>query len=319
MPLHRVVVLVNESAGSGVSTTDRADEIRAAFDAVGVQALVEQVKPTDMASIIGAHWAGDDRPDAVVVAGGDGTVGCAAGAVAGTDVIVGVLPLGTFNHFAKDLGIPTDLGEAVASLATATATKIDVGEVNGRVFVNNSVLGVYPKMIAIRDKLRDRHGWGKVRSVPLAVFAVLRSFPTHRIDVTAPGDVARRRLRTPLVFVGNGVYDNGDGGLPARTSLTGGNLGVGIALATSRWGLIASAWRSLRRGQASDPTVELVELPEVVVRTRGEHVRVAVDGEICRLVPPLRYTSRPGALLVLVPDDADEAEPASTSTGSATP
>lgn len=97
--------------------------------------------------------------------------------------VVGVLPLGTFDHFAKDLGIPTDLTEAAASLVSGEERQVDIGEVNGRVFVNNSAPGVHPAMVAVRDRIRDQRGWGKIRAVPVAAVRVLRAFPVHRFDL----------------------------------------------------------------------------------------------------------------------------------------
>src|SRR4030095_1182940 len=104
---------------------------------------------------------------------GDGTTNSAAGVAVTDNMILGVLPMGTFNHFAKDVGMTDDVGEAVRFLASAEITAIDVGEVNGRVFVNNASIGVYPQMVANRDDIRRRRGWGKIRAAPLAVVRTL--------------------------------------------------------------------------------------------------------------------------------------------------
>ncbi len=307
MSLQSVVVILNESAGRGAVDADEEFEIEAAFAGVDVRATVRRVHPRDIPAVIGAEWSASPRPDAVVVAGGDGTVGCAAGAVVDTDVVLGVLPTGTFNHFARDLGMPTVLGDAVRALVDAEVRRVDVGEVNGRIFVNNSVLGVYPEMVAVRDRLRSSRGWGKIRAVPVATVSVLRSFPVHHIDLTAPGGVVRRRLRTPLVFVGNGVYDNSGGGLPSRSSLDGGTLGVGIALRVGRWALFRSAVRSVIRGQATDDDIDAIALGEVTITSRASRIRVAVDGETAKMRPPLRYRCRASSLQVLVPQPATPA------------
>ncbi len=308
MPIERVVVLVNRSSGVGSGAGFTAGEITEAFGAVGVEALVDEVDPRQLPATIGLLWAGADRPDAIVVAGGDGTVGNAAGAVAGTDVVLGVLPTGTFNHFAKDLGVPVDLAEAARALAGAEVTAVDVAEVNGRTFVNNAVLGVYPEMLRARDRLRSRHGWGKVRAVAVASVAVLRLFPTHRVDISGPGGVVRRGVRTPLLFVGNGVYANAGIGLPARGSLTDGVLGLAVTRATTRRGLVRAGLHSLRRGGDAPGDVETIELAELTVTARTRTLRVGVDGELAVLTTPLRFRVRPGALRVLVPV-ADRPEP----------
>lgn len=300
MTIRRVAVLINGGAGSVEDDDATAAEIVDAFAAAGVAAEVQAVEPAALADELLASWRTGDRPDAVLVAGGDGTVNCGATAAAGTDVVFGVVPLGTFNHFAKDLGLPADLGEAARALAAGTIQEVDVAEVNGRVFVNNSVLGLYPMMVAIRDRLRERRGWGKVRAVPVACVAVLRAFPRHRLDLDGPG-LTLRRVRTPLVFVGNGRFDNGDGGPARREDLSDGLLGVAVADVVSRRGLVANAWRALWSGTRRAPDVHSESLTELTVAGPMARMRVALDGEICWLDLPLRYRVRPGALRVLAP------------------
>jgi diacylglycerol kinase family enzyme len=301
MSITRVVVLVNRRSGAGTDAGPSAEEITDAFASAGVEAPVDEVDPHHLPATIGLLWAAPDRPDAIVVAGGDGTVGHAAGAVAGTDVVLGVLPTGTFNHFAKDLGIPVDLIEAARALAGAEVVAVDVAEVNGRTFVNNAVLGVYPEMLRARDRLRSRHGWGKVRAVAVASAAVLRLFPTHRVDISGPGGVVRRGVRTPLLFVGNGVYAHAGIGLPARGSLTDGVLGLAVTRATTRRGLVRAGLHSLRRGGDAPGDVETIEVPELTVTARPRTLRVGLDGELAMVTTPLRFRVRPGALRVLVP------------------
>src|SRR5476649_731552 len=99
--------------------------------------------------------------DAVVAGGGDGTINAVASVLAGSSVALGVLPLGTLNHFAKDLNIPLDLDQAIATIARGTTAQVDVGDVNGRIFVNNSSLGLYPHIVRARDQQQRRLGRGK--------------------------------------------------------------------------------------------------------------------------------------------------------------
>jgi diacylglycerol kinase family enzyme len=299
----RFDVLINGGAGS-VDADDEAAEVAAiteAFVAAGAEAEVRVVDPKDMHDEVRACWAADPRPKAVVVAGGDGTVSCAAGAAVGTDIVLGVLPLGTFNHFAKDVGVPAGLGDAAAALVRAEVATIDVGEVNGEVFVNNSVLGLYPDLVAVRDEIRERRGWGKVRAVPVAAVHVLRRFPLHRLDLDGPG-YRRERVRTPLVFVGNGVFANEGFGTPVRTDLSDGVLGVSISRVVSRWGIVRTVVRGLLRGTAAATDLDEIELTSLTVGLRSKRVRVAIDGEVLELTPPLRYRVRPAALHVLVPE-----------------
>jgi diacylglycerol kinase family enzyme len=300
----RIAVLVNGGAGS----VDDADEegeaaaIELAFRDAGAEATVDVVDPERFQARIREIWDGPDRPDAIVVAGGDGTVSCAAAEAAGTDVVIGVLPLGTFNHFAKDLGLPTELKEAASALVGGTVREVDVAEVNGRVFVNNSVLGAYPAMVAIRDRIREARGWGKVRAVPVAAYRVLRQFPTHRLDLRGSDGYHRPHVRTPFAFVGNGVYDNPSGGLHERPRLDAGVLGVAVARVVSRWGLVRTVLRTVVSGSDAARDLDQVELTELTVSGHAPRLRVALDGEVCWLELPLRYRTRPGALHVLAPN-----------------
>lgn len=314
----RFEVLVNGGAGSVDGDDEGAQlaAIEAAFAAAGAEATASVVEPARLRAVLRERWGAEDRPDALVVAGGDGTVSCAAGEAAGTDLVLGVLPLGTFNHFAKDLGLPTDLEGAAAALVSGEVRAIDVAEVNGRVFVNNSALGVYPAMVAIRDRIREHKGWGKVRAVPVAAYRVLRDLPLHRLDLVGPG-YRRHHVRTPFVFVGNGVFDNGSFGVHERADLADGVLGVSVARVVSRWGLVAMVARTLVSGADRARDLDVAEVPDLEVRARARRMRVALDGEVAWLDLPLRYRCRPGSLQVLAPpvlatsrragDDADEA------------
>lgn len=308
----RFDVLVNGGAGS-VDETDENGQvaaIEAAFEAAGAEATVQVVPPADLQATMRRIWDGPDRPDAIVVAGGDGTVNCAAGEAVGTDLVLGVLPLGTFNHFAKDLGLATDLEGAAAGLASGEVRHVDLGEVNGRVFVNNSALGVYPEMVAIRDQIREQRGWGKIRAVPVAAVHVLRSFPVHRFDLRGSDGFARSRVRTPFVFVGNGAYDDSTGKVGERGSLVDGHLGLYVARVVSRWGLVRTIARTVVSGTQAARDLDRAEVSELVVSGRVKRLRVALDGEVCWLSTPLRYTSCPGALQVLAPAPPPPAPPA---------
>ena len=143
--------------------------------------------------------------DTVVFGGGDGTVSTGAAALAGGPKALGVLPLGTFNHFARDLGIPLELEDAVRTIAVGHVREVDVGEVNGRPFVNNSSIGLYPEMVRVRDELRRHHGMRKGTAMLGAAREVLRDPPFLRVDLRVLDDVAR--VRTPFVFVGNNRYE----------------------------------------------------------------------------------------------------------------
>lgn len=303
----RLHVLVNGAAGSVVDDDQTVADVEAAFasadgelDGDTVEATVEVVDPADLADMVTRVWE-RDRPDAVVIAGGDGTINAVAAAAVDSGAVLSVLPLGTFNHFAGDLGIPNELTAAAQAIATGSVRSIDVGEVNGRVFVNNSVLGAYPMMVVARERIQDVKGWGKVRAVPVAVVHVLRNLPVHRLDLVGSEGYARQNVRTPFVFVGNGVFDNDPGTALARSSMDDGVLGVSVARVVSRWGMVRAAVGTLVKGAEQARDLDHVQVAELTVRSRTGSTRVAFDGEVEKMAFPLHYRCRPGALKVLAP------------------
>ncbi|MBV9952380.1 MAG: NAD(+)/NADH kinase [Acidimicrobiia bacterium] len=293
-----VRVIVNCGAGSvdDDATREQCDEISKAFDATGASCDIEFVQGDDLEDAIGK--AADEQPDVVVVAGGDGSLGTAAAVLAERDTPLGVLALGTFNHFAKDLGIPLDVEEAAAAIVDGTTTHVDVVEVNGRCFVNNSSLGVYPEMVAVRDRIRDQRGWGKVRAVPVAAWRVLRRFPMRRLHIRADGYDAA--LRSPFVFIGNGRYEVGPGGVGDRSDLDGGELCLYVARAATRRKLLLVGAKAILRGATDVPELEEHCASELTIDAHGHRVTVALDGEVASLRSPLHYRCRKGALGVRV-------------------
>src|SRR5690348_14180700 len=139
-----VSVLLNRGGGAVARDPEIASKVTDAMKAAGIDADVELVEGGDCAVRCRAIA---ERGDALlIVGGGDGTIGSAASALAGTETRLGILPLGTLNHFARDLGLPTDLGEAAKVIAVAKERRIDVAEMNERTFINNSAIGLYPLM-----------------------------------------------------------------------------------------------------------------------------------------------------------------------------
>jgi diacylglycerol kinase family enzyme len=216
-----------------------------------------------------------------------------------TDATLGILPLGTLNHFAKDLRIPLELHAAVATIAAGRVGRVDVGQVNDRVFVNNSSIGLYPSIVHARDELRRRGHW-KWTAMAIATARVLRRYGgVHvRIDV----DGRERVWRTPFVFVGNNEYTLDGISLGSRASLQGGKLFVYVAPRVHTRDLPMLLVKAIagRAGRSGD--FEIVSAVELRIDTRRPRtVRVALDGEVTKMDAPLHYRTRPGALRVLLP------------------
>lgn len=294
----RIVAIVNEKAGTVVSGDLDAEGLRAMFAGAGVEADVRFLPGDRICDTAREAVAGG--ADAVVAGGGDGTIRAVASVLAGGKVPMGVLPLGTLNHFARDLGIPTDPAGAVGLIANGQVKALDLGDVNGEVFVNNSVLGFYPPVVKVRDWERrklDRNKWLATAS---AALKVLPKLPTLRLHVKADGVDAWRN--THFVFVGNNEYQMNAFSFGARNRFDSGDLYVYIARTSSRLGLFGLALLSLIRDVTRTRGFDSWELPELTVETRHKKaLAVYLDGEVTVLTPPLRYTTRPLSLPVIVP------------------
>jgi len=293
-------VIVNKGGGTSKGDEQEAAEIKAAFATHGVDA---DVRPTESEDIADAFRAAAEAPglDAVVAGGGDGTLSCAAGQLAGTGRPFGILPLGTLNHLARDAGIPLALEEAVAVIAAGHMRKIDVAEVNGRVFVNNSSVGLYPDMVRHRDARQERSGRGKRLAMLWASLASLRSFRRHRLWISAPG--IETPVRTPLLFVGNNRYQVNLLALGQRERLDQGELCLYAIRARGRAHLFWAGIRGLfgRLDQQRDFIIAYVE--EAEISSDRPMLTLSADGEAIPMETPLRYRIRPRALTLIVPEE----------------
>jgi diacylglycerol kinase family enzyme len=290
-----IAIILNPGSGRG-SGDELAARLIQLFAAAGREATILAAGPgrslTDQ-----ARRAVDEGCRIAVGAGGDGTVNAVAAAVAGTDTPLGVLPIGTLNHFAKDLGIPLELEQAVQLIAHGPRRQVDVGEVNGAVFVNNSSLGVYPRIVALRSRWHAT-GLGKWIAALWASLTVLRRRPFMGVRIRTAEETLLRR--TPFVFVGNNEYRMAGINAASRESLTGGRLAVYVMHAERRRSLLLLGWRVLVRGVDRVPELELFLVEEAVIETR-RRVGVALDGEVRAMAPPLTYRIRPLALSVIAP------------------
>jgi diacylglycerol kinase family enzyme len=214
-------------------------------------------------------------------------------------VAYGVLPLGTLNHFAKDLGVPLNLDLAVANIASGGHVRVDVGEVNGRVFLNNSSLGLYPDIVRDREQQQSRLGRGKWLAFAWAALAALRRYPFLSVRLSVNGEEHARR--TPFVFIGNNEYLMQGFNIGARARLNGGMLSLYVAQRPSRLGLVRLAWHALSGTLAQQRDFDVLLAPELAIDTRHKRMRVATDGEVTVMETPLTYRMRAGALIVIVP------------------
>jgi diacylglycerol kinase family enzyme len=241
------------------------------------------------------------RGDVLVAAGGDGTVGTIAGVAVEAGATLGVLPLGTLNHFAKDLGIPLDLDQAVGAIVTGAPREIDVAEVNGRIFINNSSVGIYPRMVWERDaeQRRGRRKWTAFG------IAVVRTWRRYRMVVARIAvDGSQTTVRTPFVFVGNNEYKAEGFELGGRTTLDEGRLSIFLAPECGRFELLSLPLRALVKRLDGGAPFSAFRAETLTVDVPYPRVSVALDGEVAVMRPPLVYCVRPLALRIIAPPRA---------------
>lgn len=286
----RIGLIVNRKAGSARRIKQLAQVL------ISHQLTPEVFEAGDPAEAAG--MAIQQGANVLVAAGGDGTLSSVASAIIGTDAVLAVLPLGTRNHFAKALGLPLALEQAVEVIGNGSVSAVDVGEVNGRIFLNNSSLGLYPLMVVLRRR-QEKLGLRRWIAQLWAGCVSLARMPVLEITLAANGERVHRR--TPMIFIGNNRYEFEGTRVGDRDSLTEGELFLTIVNGASRMRFLRLTWLALLGKLHDRSEFEAFPAKEAVVECRRGVVRVSLDGEVVLMKPPLRYRILPKSLKVLTP------------------
>jgi diacylglycerol kinase family enzyme len=291
----RTLVILNAKAGTlrDLGAVDVEARVKRPLEASGRQVEVVLAKGAAIGAAIERGKAGDY--DEIVLGGGDGTVSRALGELAYSGKTIGVLPLGTVNLLGRDLGLPNDLGAAVAALLAAEPQSIDLARVNGRVFHSISGLGFFSQIARAREEVQVLGVGRFFRFIVAAWRAFIRSGRLNfRIEIDGcPHDVETYAfLVTVNPFDGTGWR---------RTHLDDGLLEVHVAYDAPRMvrlrtalGLLAGTWRD-------DPGIASFKAERVVVSRGRPRAWVSTDGELVREELPLTYEILPRAVTVLMP------------------
>ncbi len=296
----KLAVVLNRKAGA--LGQQRSSRIRSRFLEIfrkhGLEPTLFLVSPGKIEACL--RQLPQDGYNAVIVGGGDGSLGTAANLFAGTDMILGILPLGTFNLFAKDLGLPLDPGAAADALARGRVQAVDVGEVNGLLFLNKATLGIHPLAVEKREEYRVQWGIGKATAMTYALFYMLWRLPARRLRLKLDGD--ELTLKTPFLLLSNNLYESNAFLFPQRAALDAGCLGVFYTHHLSRWRLFKMALLTLF-GRPFRTMPELVHFctREVTVESRRGKLRLSVDGEVLKMKTPLKFRIRHRALNMIIP------------------
>lgn len=299
-----IVLILNRDAGTlrGLDPGEAADGVSRILRVTGGAVAVRIVSGQDvLAAIRDANR--DEAVETIVVGGGDGTISAAAAAAVESGKVLGILPLGTMNFFARSLGIPTELSAAAKALSAGEVAAVDVGRINGRTFVHAVALGLHPAMVAEREKLNYGSRYGKMLGSVRAWGHVVRNH--RRFDVAIEIDGRRLVRRTAGLVVSNNLLGRGHG--PYADSLDRGLLALYVTAARG-WVELVRVTAAAALGRIDEnPLIEVHETTTVEIETGPRVARVTIDGELVRMAGPLKIESVPGGLMVLGPASADKA------------
>ena len=307
------LVIANEASGTNARDSDAIRRAMAVLEDAGARLRHWSPGDTDaLNAILDEEIA--DGARTVVAAGGDGTAMALADAMVGRDAAMSVLPLGTFNYFARGLGLSETPEEAARTLLEAERRPIRVGEVNGQVFLNNASLGIYPSILKEREDVYRRFGRRRL----MAHWSVVRTFwrfqrPMHLTLTLADG--AREEYRTPLLFVARSAYQLQRFNLAGCDAIQRDHLALLIGRGQSRAALFRLAWRLVTRSMQQGRDYDLVEAESVRVETARRRPLLAFDGEKRRDTSPFDFAMTDQKLTILLPPKASDAgsEPGSES------
>lgn len=300
------IIAVLNVAGGTMRCLDVADVTRRLEEGLagkGHTVQVEAMEPGRLGAVL-EKIAGRKDVDALLIGGGDGTVSSAAAALAGSEVALGVLPLGTMNLFARDLKVPLDLDSAIAALAEGEIESIDLGQVNGTLFVNHCSIGLHPWMIRHREHQQKWIGRRKWFAMGRAWMRALKRFPRVDIEMRVGGE--RRHLRTNVLIIVNNPFREGAGPIPGHEHLDEHALAVYVAKSASRLGLVRLILNATMGHWSTNPMLDSFVTPSITLtRRRRKTVRASIDGETRAVTAPLVAKSLPAALKVLKPKAAE--------------
>jgi diacylglycerol kinase family enzyme len=306
--IQRFFVVMN--AGSGRRGAQlRKQTVERELAACGAEAVVRLVRsPKALPEAI--DWAigmARERDGAVVAAGGDGTINAVVQQVLGTGLPFGALPQGTFNFFGRNHGLSEDLAQAARDLAVAVPQPVQVGQVNDRVFLINASLGLYRRLLQDREAFKARLGRSRLVAMWAGLNTLLRPHP--KLELCIRGEAGETRETVSTLVVGNNRLQLERMGLADAACVERGHL-LGVRLRPlGRLALLAVALRGVFGRWIDGDHGEATVFDELVVNplpAQRRSLRVALDGEIQRLRPPLVFRVAPESLPLLRPPDAAE-------------
>lgn len=297
----RICVLLNRKSGAlrGGRASALARAIDASFAEHGRQAEVMLLAPYELPLRLEALRDAASPPDAVIVGGGDGSVSTAARLLVGTDIALGVLPLGTFNLFARAIDMPLDPRAAVDALVTAEPARVDTMQINGRTVLQHASIGLQPQMILLRERLAYHSRADKLLKSVIAWIKVLRRPPV--LVLRTWSDAGESVRRTPGLLISNNPVRSGLGEAPVSRSLDQNRIAIYLCTSRRRADLVKVSLAAPLGLWRETGVIEEILAREAEFSGRSRRLLLSVDGELAWFDTPLRCRSVPSSLRVLKP------------------
>lgn len=296
--MRKIAVIYNTRSGALSAESATPDSfLRELFEHRGIAAELVAFEPATVNK--DARRLIDEKPDALIVAGGDGTVRSVAEQLMHRDVPLGVLPAGTMNVLARDLGVPDRIEPALDALLEAPVHKIDVATVNGTAFLCSSALAIVPHLGRVRERARNKRGWAVIRLL-VHGFRIVRRYPRVRLTLVVDG--YEHHVRTKAIVVSNNPLSTEPAPMPGRERIDTGQLVAYVTRDRTDWDLLAIVAKVLDGSWQGDPRVRTYRGKTIEVHSpKLQLTSVMSAGETDQLTMPLRYAIEPQALAVLAP------------------
>ena len=296
----RHILLLNRAAGGaerGLLSTDICQSVQKIFREAGHHMDAMVIDPQNIENEIKDAIA--SQPDCLIIGGGDGSVSAAASLLGGTNIALGILPMGTFNLAARDLGVPLEIEAAARFLAEAQPLLIDVLRVSGHYCLCTTIIGFYPEFSNIFEK-RDHGGrwWRKTLKLITGVPKIFSRARPLSLEWTADGETGRAKTKFSAFVPGS--YRSSAGIVPARTDFRSGTMTAYIGTHKTAAAAIKGMLDYLLGRHEQNPELHLLKARSIQLQVaHRSHTTVMLDGEILRMKLPLRLDILPGHLLVL--------------------
>lgn len=298
-----VEVLLNVKSGRGAEGPS-IDDLRRWLSEAGLEASITTLGPKDDIPSK-ARQAAENGAEVVVVAGGDGTINGVASGLVGTSAAMGIIPFGTFNYFARSLGIPEDPQEAIAVIARGQPQSLKLGKINDKLFLNNASLGLYPLILRRRETVYKRWGRSRIAAYWTLLAGILRPPRPLSLKITADGEV--HDLRTPLAFVSSNAYQLRQFGGDGADCVESGKLALLLAQDTSGLRLFVQVVKMALGFAVRNRDFRLICASDIRITAQRKSLLVARDGERDQIAGPFHLRMQTDALQVIAPSqDVDK-------------